>query len=78
MRHREGDSSAEDLRLLAEGQQWGYSTFHGLFVFLLAQQQDGLQSYDTANKKMKDTQQQCCLIFMKRDVNKMQKQNVTP
>lgn len=78
MRHREGDSSAEELHLLTEGQQWGYSTFHGLFFFLLSQQQDGLQSYDTSNKKMKDTQQQRCLIFMKHEVNKMQKRNIMP
>lgn len=30
------------------------------------------------NKKMKDTHQQCCLRFTKLEVNKIQRQNITP
>ena len=56
----------------------GYNTFHRMYLFLLPQKEDGLQSYDTSNKKMKATQQQCSLIFMKHEVNQMQKQNITP
>lgn len=60
------------LNVLTERQQWGYSTFHQLFLSLLSQQQQSSNSWNERYPAAVWPE------IYKHEVNKMQRQNILP